>query len=132
MFPWTSIWCPIFHYPWSGAVAQRIEPDLSWFFDAIPESAGDGTVEGRAFKVASYGAQLGLISEVLLHLADAGSVDPEQAKESHSRLKEIRQQIDALETEHVSLTTDALIAQLQRLKADKPSDFERVLAVMRH
>ncbi|MBA5636695.1 hypothetical protein H3H37_06465 [Duganella sp. LX20W] len=67
MYPMQWFWAPQLHFPWSGGVAQQIELDR--FFDAIPPEAGDGKIERKAFDVASYGRQLGWISEVLLDLA---------------------------------------------------------------
>ena len=64
MFPLFWIVSPQFFLPWSGSVRQEIELDR--FFSAIPRSAGDGEVEEAAFKRASYGSQLGWITEVLL------------------------------------------------------------------
>ena len=66
MYPWIWLWAPQIYFPWSGSVAQKIEPSTSWFFDAIDPSAGDGRIERRACEIASYGRQLGLITEVLL------------------------------------------------------------------
>jgi hypothetical protein len=98
MFPWIWFWCPTYNYPRSGAVAQNIDPNTNWFFHAF-----------------------GLVTEVVLHLADEPSIDPASANESLRRLKTLHQQIDAQKT-------DALIAQLRRLKSDRPDDFERVRA----
>jgi len=70
MFPWLWVWAPDLNFPWSGSVAQRIEPNTNWFFDAIPDGAGDRRIEKKAFGVASYGRQLGLLTEVLIELAD--------------------------------------------------------------
>lgn len=64
MFPLFWHWSPQFFLPWSGSVRQDIELDR--FFSAIPPAAGDGAVEEAAFKRASYGSQLGWITEVLL------------------------------------------------------------------
>ncbi|KQW90046.1 hypothetical protein ASC94_20065 [Massilia sp. Root418] len=64
MFPLFWNVSPQFFLPWSGSVRQDIELDR--FFSAIPRSAGDGGVEEAAFKRASYGSQLGWITEVLL------------------------------------------------------------------
>ncbi|HJU99584.1 MAG TPA: hypothetical protein VJ752_03445 [Burkholderiaceae bacterium] len=66
MYPMQWFWAPQLHFPWSGGVAQQIELDR--FFNAIPPEAGDGKIERKAFDVASYGRQLGWISEVLLDL----------------------------------------------------------------
>jgi|EP01034_Spumella_vulgaris_P022537 hypothetical protein len=64
MFPLFWNLSPQFFLPWSGSVRQDIELDR--FFSAIPRSAGDGGIEEAAFKRASYGSQLGWITEVLL------------------------------------------------------------------
>ena len=64
MFPLFWNWSPHFFLPWSGSVRQDIELDR--FFNAIPRAAGDGVIEQAAFKRASYGSQLGWITEVLL------------------------------------------------------------------
>ncbi|KQV79201.1 hypothetical protein ASD15_21345 [Massilia sp. Root351] len=64
MFPLFWNLSPQFFLPWSGSVRQDIELDR--FFNAIPRSAGDGDIEEAAFKRASYGSQLGWITEVLL------------------------------------------------------------------
>jgi hypothetical protein len=55
MFPVFWIWSPQLHYPWSGSVAQQIEPNTNWFFDAISPTAGVAAIEKRAFERASYG-----------------------------------------------------------------------------
>jgi hypothetical protein len=64
MFPLFWNWSPQYFLPWSGSVKQDIELDR--FFNAIPPSAGDGRIEEAAFKRASYGSQLGWLTEVLL------------------------------------------------------------------
>jgi hypothetical protein len=130
MFPWIWFWCPTYNYPRSGAVAQKIEPDTNWFFSAIPSSAGNAAIEAQAFHIASYGRQLGLISEVLLHLADANAIDPASAKESLVRLKTIHQQIDALKTDDAARTADALITELRHLQDASPEHYERVRSCM--
>jgi hypothetical protein len=99
--PWFWFWMPQFqfpavHFPFSGAVAQRIEPN--WFFDSIRPWAGDGQIEQRAFDIASYGRQLGLITDLLLDLAAQQSPDTPAGREAQLRLAEIRARIDALKT----------------------------------
>ena len=66
MFPLFWIWSPQLHYPWSGSVAQQIEPNTNWFFDAISPDSGVAAIEKKAIERASYGRPLGLINEVLL------------------------------------------------------------------
>jgi hypothetical protein len=103
MVPWLWFWMPQFqfpaiHFPFSGAVAQRIEPNTNWFFDAIRPWAGNGRIEQQAFDVASYGRQLGLITDLLLDLASQQDAQTPQGKEALLRLAEIRARIEALKT----------------------------------
>lgn len=54
---------PIVHWPWSGSVTQDISPSLLF-------KAGDGDTELRVLReVASYGKQIGKLTEVLLAIA---------------------------------------------------------------
>ena len=65
MLPWLQ---SNFNFPLSGNVNQRIEPD--WFFGTIDSEVGDSEVEKEVFlKVASYGKQIGILTEVLLSIA---------------------------------------------------------------
>lgn len=96
MFPWLWQWSPQFHFPLSGSVAQQIDPDL--FFGAIPPWAGDGAMERKAFEVASYGRQLGLITELLLDLAAQQPPATPAGSEARARLAEIQARIEALKT----------------------------------
>ena len=52
MYPWLWFWAPQLHLPWSGNVAQQIEPITHWFFQGIPAGAGNPTIEERAFRVS--------------------------------------------------------------------------------
>ena len=101
MFPWLWFWTPhiqfpTIHYPFSGAVAQRIEPNTNWFFDSIRPWAGDSRIEQQAFDVASYGRQLGLITELLLDLAAQQQPSTKAGREAQVRLAEISARIEAL------------------------------------
>lgn len=95
MYPMQWFWAPQLHFPWSGGVAQQIELDR--FFDAIPPAAGDGKIERKAFDVASYGRQLGWISEVLLDLAKtAPPSSSSQAREALQNLVEANEEIQRI------------------------------------
>jgi hypothetical protein len=51
------------HWPWSGSVAQDISPSLLF-------KSGDSDTEVRVLReVASYGKQIGKLTEVLLAIA---------------------------------------------------------------
>ena len=116
MFPWLWFWAPQFHYPWSGGVAQRVEPNTHWFFQGIQPWAGNARIEEKAFGVASYGKQLGLITEVLIAQAEQqGSATP-QAAESLAKLKAIAREIEAIKEGEYEQNAVDLEAQLQALQ----------------
>ena len=127
MFPWTLFWAPQLHFPWSGSVAQRIEPNTNWFFDAIAPNAGKAAIEKRAFEVASYGKQIGLLTEVLLGLAKPDAVDQSTAQESLQRLAAIHQRIEALKKDEQSKELAQLAAQLDALHEQHPAELQRLM-----
>jgi hypothetical protein len=127
MYPWWWFWAPQVHFPLSGSVAQQIEPNTNWFFGSIRPEAGIGDVEQEIFEnVASYGRQLGLITEVLLNGVD-GTVDDSTASRSLARLKEIREKTEAVKAESSDRLASAAGALLERLRASDPKRFEEVL-----
>jgi hypothetical protein len=116
MFPWLWFWAPQFHFPWSGNDALRVDPNTHWFFQGISPKAGNPRIEEKAFAVASYGKQLGLITEVLIAQAEqVGSPTP-QAAESLAKLKAIAREIEAIKTGEYEQTAIDLEAQLQDLQ----------------
>ena len=98
MNPWLPLWSLHLHFPFSGNVAQHIDPDNNWFFDSIKPSAGNSAIEREAFDIASYGKQLGLISELLLDMANSYPPTTPQGQTALARLQDIHSQIDALKT----------------------------------
>ena len=126
MFPWLWFWAPQVHFPWSGSVAQQIQPNLDWFFDGIRPQSGDATVEREAFDIASYGKQLGLISEALLGLSGRGDVTAAQAQIALGRLEDIREKIETVKSQKTSDTVDTLSAQLETLRLHQPAAFAQL------
>lgn len=127
MFPWLWIWAPQLHFPWSGSVEQRIAPNTNWFFDAIPPNAGDGAIEKKAFDVASYGRQLGLITEVLIAQAEKNRPASGAAAKALERLKTIRAEIEAVKTQEFRKKADSIAEQSERLRKHSPAEFKRVV-----
>ncbi|WP_174575482.1 hypothetical protein [Polaromonas sp. A23] len=105
-------------------MAQQIEPNLGWFFGAIRPDAGDGSVEREAFDVASYGKQIGLLTEALLGLSGRSSITAEQAKVALDRLEGIRKQIEELKKRKGAATVEQLSEQLEGLRLSQPAAFE--------
>lgn len=106
MFPWLWFYAPQGHFPWSGAVAQQIAPDTHWFFSGIRPDAGDARIEEQAFGVASYGRQLGLITEVLLALA----------QESIDKLKRIQAEVERLKSAEYERVAVSLAEQVTAIR----------------
>jgi hypothetical protein len=120
MNPWFFFWAPQLTMPFGGSVAQRIEPDTQWFFNGIPPTAGDPAIERKAFDVASYGRQLGLITEVLVDLA--GQTPPKTAKGQKplKRLRDIQLRIEQVKEQDAIDALEQIDALLARLKKAHP------------
>lgn len=130
MFPWLWFWAPQLHFPLSGSVAQRIEPNTNWFFDSIAPQGGNGRIERKAFEVASYGRQLGLITEVLLDLAECDAPRSAEARASLARLQAIRAAIGRIKDDDYDALARDLEDRLRQLRRN-PAAFDRVAARLR-
>jgi hypothetical protein len=124
MFPWFWLWAPQVHWPFSGAVTQDIAPEA--FFGAIPATAGDARIERRAFELASYGRQLGWLTEALLAQAGRG-VDAADGEAALDKLAALRERIEAIKDAQRAHLEGEAEAALQRLAAADPEALQRVL-----
>ena len=127
-YPWSWFWAPQLHFPFSGGVAQHIEPNINWFFDAIRPASGNADIERQAFDIASYGKQLGLITEVLLSMAGEQTMTADEAEKSLTRLKDIYGKIEALKAGQAAALADTAVTLLDKLRASDPGQFDRVMA----
>jgi hypothetical protein len=132
MFPWLWFWAPQVHLPWSGDVAQRIDPTTHWFFQGIRPGAGNARIEEEAFDVASYGKQLGLLTELLLDLSrgSVGTPSP-QAAEALDKLQDISRRIEAIKAQAYAEEADGLVRQLRAAQRRGGADFEQLAARLR-
>lgn len=126
MFPWLFFYAPQWQFPFSGSVAQRIEPQTQWFFDAIDPGAGNGRIERQAFEVASYGRQLGLLAEVLVDLAEQLPPRGTEAGESLQRIKDIQSQIEAIKVRDAASLVSEVERALDQLHRHHPEAFQRL------
>lgn len=130
MFPWMTIWAPHLNLPWSGSVAQRIEPTT--IFDFI-DGNGDSRIERKAFEEASYGRQIGLITEVVLGLASPAvkaQLSPD-AKESLGRLTDISKKIEGIKREEAAATANDIVERLKWLKKNDQIEYEALIFKLR-
>ncbi len=128
MFPWFFFWAPQYHYPWSGAVKQDIAPDITAFFNAIAPSAGDGRVEKAIFEVASYGKQIGVLSDVVLSLVAGDQITPAEAKQAIDQLIHLHTDIRTIKDMHIKNRVDTAISILETLQASDPEEVQRIVA----
>ena len=132
MYPWLWVWAPQQHFPLSGGVAQQID-----LFDSISTDAvngnGNRTVEKKAFAVASYGKQLGLLTEILIELADRQARQSplsDAAAQSLDQLNAIRAAIkiikDDFNVDAASPVASDIEKQVRQLKECNPAEFARL------
>jgi hypothetical protein len=116
MVPWLWMFAPQVHFPWSGSVAQHIAPDTHWFFSGIRPGAGDARIEEQAFAVASYGKQLGLITDVLLELAAQSPQASAAAQDSIAKLERIRAEIERIKGAEYERVAQSLAEQVRAVQ----------------
>jgi len=117
MFPWFWLWAPQLRLPFSGDVAQDIEPRLDWFFAGIKPQAGNARIEARAFDVASYGDQLGVITRLLLELAERLPPEAQSASSPLQELRDIHRRIEAIKQAECDRELAELEARLSTLRS---------------
>lgn len=116
MFPWFWLWAPQLRLPFSGDVAQDIEPRLDWFFAGIKPQAGNARIEARAFDVATYGDQLGVITRLLIELAERQPAEVQAASRPLRELRSIHERIEAIKDEECERELALLEARVKRLR----------------
>jgi len=113
----------MFRAPWSGDVAQRIT--APWFSPSLTVNyAGDPAVEDRVVtEVASYGKQLGWLTEIAIALAKMESV-PE---ETLGRLEKAAKDIAVIKEQVGVSAVEAANDALDRLERHDPAQYDNLL-----
>ena len=113
----------MFRWPWSGDVAQRIT--APWFSPSLTVNyAGDPEVEDRVVtEVASYGKQLGWLTEIAIALARMQPV-PE---ETLGRLEKAAKDIAAIKEQVGVSAVEAANDALDRLERHDPAQYHNLL-----
>lgn len=156
MFPWLWFWSPHLQYPFGGNVEQDYKPFTNWgFFRSIRPDAGDGQIEQKIFDVASYGRQLGLITEVILNLVEKAAPEPwkkelkdlkeleplkrlERVKKlkipdpndplaSLARLKIIQMDIEEIKKQDIKDKIDQIKTMVKKLRSDGDKEYIDIL-----
>ncbi len=123
MNPWFMPWWGYLQGPLSGDVTQAIAPFSDWLSPQFEFNfAGNRKIEAEVVAdVASYGKQLGLISDALLELARG---NPGQAI---SELEKLDQQIDAVKERHRHSLERSIRSNLTQLRLLDREAFEHLL-----
>lgn len=113
----------MFRFPFSGAVNQRIT--APWFSPNITvKYAGDPVIEDRVVtEVASYGKQLGWITDIVLALAN----DQRIPADTLEKLEKTVKAIAAIKNETHRSTVDIANAALDHLKHDDPEGYRKLI-----
>ena len=113
----------MFRLPLSGDVNQRIT--APWFSPAVTVNyAGDPVIEDRVVtEVASYGRQIGWLSEIALALAKNKPLPEETLR----RLEKATAEIAAIKKDVQRTAVDAANAALDRLERDDPSAYQNLM-----
>jgi hypothetical protein len=126
MYPSLWFWAPEFRLPWSGPVSQNIEPKTdAWFSDLITPESGNAEIERKAFAVASYGKQLGLLTDVLIEMAEQAALSPDGSR-SLERLREIKASIDEIKESTYRSHVSQLTSEVQALRARGGAEYEQL------
>lgn len=123
MNPWMPWLSAMTKLPFGGDVTQAIAPYTNWFSPTIElDFAGDRRIEADVVaNVASYGKQLGILTEAVLALAgDARSPEVE-------RLRDVAERVEACKEAHRQSLEEAAKSALEALRARDPAAFARLL-----
>jgi hypothetical protein len=108
-------------------LGQRGAADRTDFFSQIGPQAGNGETERVIVRdVASYGRQLGWITEVLLSQAGVQEIPPDEATKSLKKLQGAYHAVEAVKGR--SKLARSAAAALEELKRSNPAEFAQLLA----
>jgi hypothetical protein len=113
----------MFRAPLSGDVSQRIT--APWFSPTVNVNyAGDPVIEDRVVtEVASYGRQLGWLTEIALALAK----NQPPPKETLMRLEKASKDIEAIKQALHHSAFDTATDALDRLERDDPGGYKKLM-----
>ena len=126
MQSWWPMWPGFGKLPLSGDVAQAIAPLTNWFSPTIEMNfAGDRRIEADVVSnVASYGKQLGMLTDAVLALS---KVTKDGGGEAVARLAELAGRIEACKKRYNSGLEQQAREALERLQKADPAACKRVI-----
>lgn len=123
MYPWMNPWLYMLKAPWSGDVTQDIAPVTSWFSPQLEFNfAGNKKIEADIVaEAASYGRQLGILSEAVLELAQG------KPGKSIDDLKKLMSDIDKIKKRHEETAEAKAKTVLDDLKNENPEVLKQLI-----
>jgi hypothetical protein len=114
----------IFRWPFSGNVNERIT--APWFSPSLTVNyAGDARIEDRVVtEVASYGRQLGWLTEIAIALAKKQN----PPADTLHLLEKAAAAIDTIKKEVHPSVLEVAEGALDRLERDQPAQYEKLLS----
>ncbi|AKU23208.1 hypothetical protein MJ904_06725 [Massilia sp. MB5] len=124
MYPWLWFWNPQLNLPLSGHVAQQF--DLRQLLRTLPSHAGDGAVEGDVVhEVASYGKQIGWLTDVLLDEVKEISTKTAEKGSPLAELRTTRDRIEEIKKRYRP-TADSIFKDVQDLQHRDGKQFQQL------
>ncbi len=123
IYPGISPWLNLFKSPLSGDVTQDISPVTSWWSPQIELNfAGNRPIENAVVRdVASYGKQLGIITDVLLQLTK------EETGEAVDQLRKLAADVEAIKQQHLAASISTLKTGLVKLRSEDPEGYKKLM-----
>ncbi len=123
MFPWMNPWFYAFKAPWSGNVDQNISPKTSWFSPDIEFNfAGSKAIESEIVaEVASYGKQLGILTDAVFELAEG------KKGQAVKDLELLSKQIEDVKARHRDDLSAKARLMLDELKKEEPKVLQAII-----
>jgi hypothetical protein len=124
MTPWDLWMSALSRMPLSGDVTQAIAPLTNWFSPTVEMNfAGNRKIEGDVVaNVASYGKQLGLLTDAVLALGKGNEAPPVQ------ELRKLAAQIEERKRRHKDDLQQQARSALETLRKADPDALKRLLA----
>ena len=105
---------------------QVVAPNTTWF-PTVVNYQGDPVIERRITEeIASFGKQLGILTEAVLELAGA---KPRPDSSAVTRLRDIAAKVEALKTLNEASLAEQAEAAMKRLAKAEPDAALRIAAV---
>jgi len=115
MYPWLWFWLPHIEFPLSGNVKQDIEPVASLFSGSVVPDSGNPNIEKKAFEVASYGKQLGIITDLLIEIAEKSLPAKGQDNKALQDLMRISEKIKKIKDSEYDAEADEILRKVKAI-----------------